>query len=528
MHPHQHARCLLRSALTLLVLAPALLAQSLRQTIDAEIRSAWAKQKTTPAPKSDDSVFLRRVFLDLVGVIPTAAEVRMFLDDSDAKKREKIVEKLLADPRFATHQANVWDLVLFGRHPQNQDATRKRDGFKNWLTERFAKNDPYDKWVRELMLAEQQGSELFHVQYRNQPEEETVAVSRIFLGTQLQCARCHDHPFDTLTQRDFYGMAGFFVRLVVLESGSGPARRFTIGERSSGDVLFTGSAKELKPGQKGEPIKPRFLSGAALEEPALPMGFKEPDYRTAKSLPKPVFSRKEKLAAWLTAADNPYFAKAAVNRVWGQFMGRGIVHPVDDLGGKNPPSHPALLQSLTDSFVKSKFDLKSLIRELVNSETYQLAGTGSNTEALPRWFERARVRPLSAEELLASIQTAAGSRDLKVGNVEEYFVRYFGEPTNGQGEFQGSLTEHLFLNHGDEVRRYLYRKPGNLLDTLLSSKEPWEKRVDHLFLSVLGRLPKETERAKFVAYLSANPKPDSLAEEAIWVLVNTSEFRFNH
>jgi hypothetical protein len=523
-----------RLALALAVLlSPSLLAQNdvpLRRLIDEDVQKAWKHEKITPAPKADAAAFLRRVSLDLVGVIPTAEEVRTFLDDNDPKKREKLIERLLADPRFATHQADVWDLALFGRHPQNYEATHKRDAFHSWLSGKFAKGEGHDRWVRELLVASEGGPEIFHVQFVNQPTEETVAVSRIFLGTQLQCARCHDHPFDSLTQKDFYGMAGFFARMVFIDGGVKEGRRqYLIGEKNTGDVLFTGPVKEQKPGQKGEPVKPKFLGGAALVEPPLPPGFKEPELKGAKAPPKPLFSRREKLADWLVAADNPYFARAAVNRIWAQFLGRGLVHPVDDIGGKNPPSHPALLDALTARFVKSKFDTKALIRELVSSETYQLAATGAGTEALPRWFERARVRPLSAEELLASIRAATGTKENKnAGGVEEYFARAFGEPTNGQGDFQGSLNEHLFLNHSDQVRRFLYRQPGNLTDRLITSKEPWEKKVDLLFLTMLSRMPKETERKRFTEHLTSNPKADALVEEAIWVLLNTAEFRFNH
>jgi hypothetical protein len=508
---------------------PAQESRPLRQTIDEQVRSAWQREKITPAPKADDSAFLRRIHFDLVGDLPKADEVQKFLADSDPKKREQLIDRLLADPRYATQQMNVWDQVLFGRRPQNIDATRKRDPFKKWLEAKFAKNEPYDRWVRDLMMGEEDGSELFHVQYRNQAEEETVAVSRIFMGTQLQCARCHDHPFDALTQKDFFGMAGFFVRLVVLDNGgTAQQKRYKVGEKASGDVLFTGAVKDQKPGQKGEPVKPKFLGGDLLKEPALPASFKEPDYRTAKALSKPPFSRKEQFASWLVAADNPYFARAAVNRVWAQFMGRGFVHPVDDLGGKTAPSHPELLKAMTESFVKTKFDLKALVREVVNSETYQLASTGALTDALPKWYERARVRPLSAEELIAAIMTATNWNAKMPSILDDYFIRYFGEPTNGMGEFQGSLQEHLFLNHGEQVRQFIRRKTGNTTDAMLASKEPWEKRVDHLFLTVLSRLPRDNERKKFVEYLGSNPKPDGLVEEVIWVLLNTAEFRFNH
>jgi hypothetical protein len=423
-------------------------------------------------------------------------------------------------------------LILFGRRPSLEQSV-KRDGFKKWLTAKFADNERYDRWVHELLMAQREGTELYFLQYRNQPEEATVAVTRTFLGTQLQCARCHDHPFESWTQRDFYGMAGFFVRLVVVDAGGGGKQKMPrIAEKSSGEVLFTGSAKEQKPGQKGEPVKPRFLGGDELAEPPLPAGFKEPDFKGKSELPPPLFSRKEKLAQWLTSADNPYFARAVANRVWAQFMGHGLVHPVDDLGGKMAPSHPQLLQSLTAHLVATKFDLKDFTRELVSSDTYQLAATGPSTEALPAWYERARVRPLTAEELLVSLRTATSfpAEGFKgSGEPTPYLLRYFGEPTDGQGHFQASLAEHLFLNNSPHIRSMAQQRKGNLADNLLADKAPWSEKVERLFLSVLSRPPSEEERARFVQHLSGDAAmAPALVEEAIWTLLACSEFRFNH
>ena len=504
----------------------------LRQVIDAEIRSAWQREKIKPAPRCDDATFLRRVYLDLVGTVPTYEEAKTFLADSDPQKRTKLIDRLLDDPRFATQQAHVWDLVLFGRNPPGGDATRKREGFKKWLAEKFAKNVPYDRWVRELLQASEGGPELFYVQYRNQPEDATVAVTRIFLGTQLQCARCHDHPYDRWTQRDFYGMAGFFVRLVVVDGSGAGKRGFRIAEKSTGEVLFSGSVKEQRPGRKGEPVRPKFLGGAELKEPPVPKGFKEPKFAKGKTLPKPLFSRKAKLADWVTSAGNPYFARAVANRVWAQFMGRGLVHPVDDLSAKRIPSHPVLLQALTQQVLTTKFDLKSLIRELVNSETYQLAGSGPSTVALPEWFERARVRPLTAEELLTSfrVATAFPADAIKNTAASSYFLMYFGQPNDGQGNFQGSLAEHLFLNNASQIRMFAQPRKGNLADTLLKSKASWDEKVERMFLSVLSRPPRAAERARFVQHLSSGnaQTAPALVEEAIWVLMSCSEFRFNH
>jgi hypothetical protein len=506
----------------------------LRQVIDSEIKAAWQREKVTPAPKADDAAFLRRTYLDLVGTIPNFDETVAFLNDKSSTKRELLIDKLLADPRFATHQADVWDLAFFGRRPGGSDLLYRREPFKKWLAGKFEKNILYDQWVRQLLLAEEEGSQTYLAQFRGTPEDATVQVSRIFLGTQLQCARCHDHPFEKWSQKDFYGMAGFFVRVVVSEGGSGNNRKFFVGEKNFGEVLFSGPVKDQKPGQKGEPVKPKFLGGEELQEPPAPKVARNVQPKEGEKLPKPAFSRMEKIAAWVTAPENPYFAKAVANRVWAQFMGRGLVQPVDDIGEKNQPSHPALLKALAEQMLAHKFDLKWFIREIVNCEAYQLASTGSSKDALPKWFERARVRPLSAEEIMAAFRQAtmydagdAAGKSKPLNTGEEYFRIYFGEPTDGQGDFQGSISEHLFLNNG-HVWQIIHRKKGNLAETLVTSKDSTEQKVERLFLTVLSRKPKDAEREKFVKFLESDKKSDGLVEEAIWVLLNSAEFRFNH
>lgn len=530
MTPVRPPRTRLLLALLLLPLAQAGAgAEPLRSAIDREVKARWKAQNVTPAGKSTDAEFLRRVSIDLVGTPPSYDEAVTFLADTDPKKREKLAEALLSDRRFAAAQANVWDLALFGRHPGNIGDTRVRPAFKAWLTKQLADGVAFDRLVKELLLAERPGSEMFLVQFRGAPDEATVAVTRLFLGTQLQCAKCHDHPYDVWTQKDFYGMSGFFVRLVVQESGSGNGRTFSIGEKNAGEVLFSGNAKDQAPGKKGEPVKPKFLGGEELKEPPAPKA-KELTPKAGQKLPKPAFSRKERLAAWVTAPENPYFARAVVNRVWAQFMGRGIVHPIDDFNAQNEPSHPEVLKALTEGFGANRYDLKWLVREIVNSEAYQLSGAGESKEALPKHFERARVRPLTAEEIYASLRVATANEvNPKEPNANwEYFLRAFGEPTNGLGEFQGSLSEHLFLNNSEQVRAFVRRKKGNLTDQLLTSSEPWEKRVERMYLSVLSRPPRPKELAAFVSYIRREPKPDAAVEDAIWVLLTSSEFRFNH
>jgi hypothetical protein len=499
----------------------------LRNTIDAEVQRAWKREKITPAPLSDDATFLRRVYLDLVGTIPSHDETQAFLKDNDPAKRTMLIDKLLDDNRYAIQQAAVWDQVFFGRNPPGGEATRLRPGFEKWMREKFAKNEPYDRWVRELLLAEgnsvDHGAPLFYVQFRAQPEETMVAVSRIFLGTQLACAQCHDHPKDKWTQLDFYGMAAFFARLVVIENG----KKFSIGEKRTGEVMFTGPAIEQKPGQKGKPVGAKFLGGLDLKEPPLPKDFKELP-KGAKPTSKPDFSRKEKLTEWLTAADNPYFTRAAVNRVWGQFMRRGIVHPVDNLSADNNASHPELLKTLEEQFKSHKYDLKWLIREIVNSQTYQLGSRGPVAD--PHWFEQARLRPLSAEEVIATLKAATGHGDDKLpGTLQYYLMSNFGSATDGRGDFQASLTERLFVSNNAYLRQMIQRRKGNLADTILASKDTWEQKVDRLYLTILSRPPRPAEQQRFVKHLtSGGGTPEALVEEAIWALLASAEYRFNH
>jgi hypothetical protein len=335
-------------------------------------------------------------------------------------------------------------------------------------------------------------------------------------------------------------MAGFFVRTMAVEVPGKPevtnqkGKQYLVGEKTVGEALF--ALEEIDPKTKKKqtiPIKPKFLGGEELKEPEPPQDFVEPKLKPNELPPKPAFSRRQKFTDWMTAKDNPYFAKAAVNRVWAQFMGRGFVHPVDDFTRKNEPSLPILLKAIESEFVAHHFDLKWLIREIVSSEAYQATDVGQVTDAWPRYYERARIRPLSVEELTASLHIATGQgvESALKSEPNAQMLQYLGEPTDGQGRFQGSLSEHLFLHNGDQFRGMCRPNQGNLPERLLNGSEDWDVKVERLFLSVLSRPATSEEKERFAKYLNVDRKDPKLAaqrmEDAMWVLVSCSEFRFN-
>ena len=541
---HVPFRRILVLAVVLLVVGDLSADEPLRDVIDRHIEAKWKAKQVTPSEPAPDSTFLRRIYLDLTGTIPTYEQAKSFLDDTTTDKRTKLIDQLLESDNYAAHQADVWDMVLMGRNPPGYD-TKIRPGFVQWLQASFKKNTPYDQMVRAMLKAEgdtvDAGAPMFLVQYNRKPLDAVQAVVQKFMGVQLQCARCHDHPYEEWTQLDFYGMAAFLARTEVVEVGKkGKLKKFVVGEKEMGELDFTGPAAEDGPGKKAVTVKPKFLKGSELQEPEAAKDAKEVKFKSGKMPPRPNFSRKDHLADWITAAENEHFARAVANRVWAQFMGRGIVHPVDDMSAENEPSHPELLEALSKRLVANKYDLRSYIRELCSSKTYQLGEFNEDDAELPRWFQRARVRPLSAEELTASWRVATRyiSTDSKATEkiaTERYYpltsgflMSHLGEPANGEGDFQGGIKEHLFQNNGG-LSKLFSRSKGGLFDSLKSSEASWEERVDELFVSVLSRYPDKAEREQFQAYLTADEKrPDDRIMEAMWALMTCSEFRFNH
>jgi hypothetical protein len=496
--------------------------QDLAARIDQHLAAAWPAEYVFPAPPASDAEFLRRAWLDLCGIIPPLNDddgisgVRDFLADERPDKHARLIDALLAKPRYATHLANVWKGVML---PADANVAQFGGdaGFASWLRGRFADNSPYDQTVSELLTASgvvnQPGPALFYTALELKPEELAASTSRIFLGVQIQCAQCHDHPFDHWTRRDFWGYAAFFARL---ERPQGQQQfAFQVADSAAGDVKFPGTE---------EVVLPQFLAGDVSPD--------EVDK-----------TRRLRLAAWLTSAENPYFARATVNRVWGLLFGRGLVSPVDDLGGHNPPSHPELLAELADDFAASGFDLRRLFRTLCLTNAYQLSSqTPPGTEERPELFARMSLKTMSAEQLYDCLTEAMRRRENPSAGQAGPFVNGFDQnrqaflarfraPTQRATEYQSGIPQALTLMNGAVVRQATDLNQSDLLTALDAPFFTTPERVETLFLSTLGRPPSPEEEAKFVAYVDDGgtaDNPRTALSDLLWALLNCAEFVFNH
>ena len=491
--------------------------------IDALLAERWAREKVEPAPPASDAEFLRRAWLDLCGIIPPINDpdgisgIRNFLDSTDADKRQKLIERLLARPTHAAHFANVWKNVLLPA-----DANVQQFGgdvaFQAWLRGQFADNVPYDKLIADLVTARgqvnQSGPVLYFTSLQLKPEELAASTSRVFLGTQIQCAQCHDHPFDHWKRKDFWGYAAFFARLQQPPPQQQVA--FQVADAGQGEVKLPDT---------DEIIAPRFLGGD-------------------ESADHPGSTRREQLAVWLTWPENPYVARAAVNRVWALLFGRGIVQPVDDLGAHNPPSHPELLDELAAYFVRTGYDINCLVRTLTATRAYQLSSESlADVEHRPELFARMALKSLTAEQLYDCLIEAMRRREPNLQGQAQFpfgrnvdqnrqaFLTRFRAPTQGATEYEGGIPQALTLMNGANIRQATDLGQSDLLVALQAPFFTDQRRVEVLFLSTLSRQPTDEERSKFVAYVEqggTNNNARQALGDVLWALLNSAEFVLNH
>ncbi len=480
--------------------------------VDELILAKLAKAGVEPAEPADDAEFLRRAHLDLISVIPSAAEVRAYLADRTPDKRLQRIDQLLARPRHATHLAAAWRDVLLPADP-NVAQFGSRTGFEFWLRDRFEQNMRYDRLVAELLITRgnpnQATPALFFTAAELKPEELAARTARIFLGVQIECAQCHDHPTDRWTKRDFWGYAAFFAQLEPLADR--PVGMSSFIDKEQGEVFLPGT-KEVVP--------PTYLGRVHAEA--------EPG------------QRRLRLALWLASKDNPYFARATVNRVWALLFGPGLVEPRDDLGPHNPASHPELLDELAQFLVQSRFDLRRLIKMLASTDAYARSSAwhSDGPEPPPELFARMAMKNLSPEQLYDCLSAAtrrtpaalAREGEFDVDAARQAFLAKFEGAPASSVEFSSGIPQALTLMNGAEIRSATDLETSGLLIALEAPFLSDEARVEAMFLSTLSRLPREAERSRFLEYVGragTDGKRRGLSD-ALWAILNSAEFALNH
>jgi hypothetical protein len=484
--------------------------------IDTLVNAKLKKLRMAPSDLCTDEAFLRRAYLDVIGLMPTAEEYTRFMSSTAPNKRELLVDELLGRKEFAELWVMKW-AELLQIHTSNQVSAKAMLLYYNWLQDKIAHNVPMDQMVQEL-LAARGGTFKNPATNYYQLETDTLKVSenvaQVFMGMRIQCAQCHNHPFDRWTMDDYYGFGAFFAQI---------GRKPTDDPREI--VVFNSGGGEVVHPVRGQPMKPKFLGGAT------------PDVAGK--------DRREVLAKWLASPENPYFATNLGNIVWAHFFGQGIINEVDDVRVSNPPSNPELLQELGKRFTDYHYDFKKLVRDICTSRTYQLAPEPNATNGGDtRNFSHAALRRIRAETLLDCISALTetknkfpglplGARAVQIadGSVSNYFLTTFGRATREtvcscEVKLQPTLSQSLHLLNGDTTTQRIQQ--GNVVGRWLEAKKPPEGLIDELYIRCLGRKPDAKEKEKLQAALAAEQDKKKALEDIFWALLNTREFMFNH
>jgi len=497
-------------------------ALTLAKLIDREVERRLQAEGIKPAPRSDDGEFLRRVYLDIAGVIPSAERAAAYLQSTDPDKRAKLIEALLGSPVYGKHLSEVWTGMLVPRESNNRRL--QAEPLRSWLEQGFNTNKPWNQLVRELVTASgaqgENGAVTFFLGNPG-PDKLTDTVSRLFLGVQLQCAQCHNHPFTSWKQKEYWGMAAFFMRVKISATPQQAAKDGVSPVVDEAASQGKGKGKKgFKLPDSAKVVPAKFLQG---EQPRL----------------KPAAPLRPVLAEWMTSGQNPFFARAMVNRLWAHFLGRGLVNPVDDMHDENEPSHPELLAALTQQFKSSGFDVKYLIRAICNSAAYQRGSRaeGGNADDQELYSHMA-VRPLSPEQLYDSLTavlgTRQGGRDAGPkknqqggkkggGGPREQFINFFRLEESNPLEYQAGIPQALrLMNSG----------PTNNSNMALAAARG-ERRtpaqvIESLYLTALCRRPTQAEAKRLTEYVGHQANARTAYADILWALVNSSEFAMNH
>ena len=515
----------IRSPFTTLVSAETLAAAPVANFIDQEVLQKLESLNILPSPPATDTVFLRRAYLDTIGLPPTPSEVTAYLADSDPQKREKLIDRLLSRPEYVDYWAYRWSDLLLVNSGKLPPAAAQ--AYYDWIRRQVAANTPWNDFAREVVTATgssaSEGVVNFYALHQD-PQDMAEAVSMTFLGMAINCARCHDHPLEKWTNDQYFAMANLFARV----RSKGP---------DANRVVFTVDRGDLIQPRTGEPQAPCPLDGEPLE------------------LDDPR-DRREHLAAWLTSPDNPYFARAVINRVWANFLGVGLVEAIDDVRLTNPPSNEELLAALERDFIAHDYDLKHLMRRILMSETYRRSSIPvSGNEADRRYYSHFFPRRIKAEVLLDALSQATlaatqfakqppESRALQLPDVkiDSYFLDTFGRPDREQTcecerSDAPSVKQALHLMNGDTLNEKLARVADrkkktheNRIGQALAAELSASQIVEQAYLACLCRYPAEDEQAQIVELISATQADQrrQVVEDLYWGLLTSKEFLFQH
>jgi len=484
---------------------------SVTQAIDALIVESWKQNRVKPAAPADDRTWCRRVYLDLAGRIPTQSEQDEFLESRSGTKRSALVDRLLLSDDYAVRMRELWDVILMGRPKrENQEDRRKQNGWWSFLENSFRTNRPWNETVRDFLIArpdkpENEGASWFLYERRNDHQAMAEAVAPVAYGTRIDCAQCHDHPLAReIKQAHYWGLVAAFNRSKNVEGGNAVAES-AVG----GFVNFTNLKKESQPAVMA------LLTGRTIEEVRPTGDEKDSDdnYLDPKAKARvPKVSRREAFADAVTH-DNPLLARAFVNRMWSVLLGRGIVHPADEINARNAPSHPELLEWLSQDFAAHQYDIRRLVRGIVLSRVYSLGPSS----AAPERFGGALERPLSAEQLARSWRIAAG-----LSAEDNSLRRAVIKAMPDLREYNATFQQAQFLSCSPALMEIL--KPEGTVARLAAIPQSSD-RVRRGFLTVYGRAPDSEETRQAQTFLDArSDKPAEAVRDLLWALMTSAEF----
>jgi hypothetical protein len=510
---------------------------AIAELIDTSLEADWAAREVKPTVLADDAEFVRRIYLDLIGRIPKAAETRAFLEDPAPNKRDQLIDRLLTMPGHANYFAAVTRAAWLPQTLTNIQFAQNGIQLETWLRSRFRDNTPADQVVRRLLTVglisvqanpnvrivqgNPSDSEAFalagfYQANESHPESVGAAVSRLFLGVKLECAQCHDHPFARYTREQFWEFAAFFADLNPLSAN----RPGLVGPRQP-----QANINQLTIPKTDRRVVARFFDGT------------DPDWSESRT-------PREELANWLTGPNNAFFARNLANRMWAHFFGIGIQDPLDEPGDNNPPSHPELLEKLGQTFAAAHFDNRTLIRGITRSRAYQLSSKRTHpSQNNPRQFARMNLKGLTPAQLFDSLVAATGHREPPA--LRQNAFNFVAQPNNPRSMFlnrfasserstetTSTILQALMMMNGQFVTEVTSLEKGEVLPAI-AEMPGWDtkQRVSTLFLTALCRQPSAEELEKLSSYVDrggvGNDKKRALAD-LFWVLLNSPEFMFNH